>query len=95
MKIGCRISVPGVLLGFTHLTFALWVYSQHYEGGWGYFPIAVIDFPVTLILAGISRIFELPSWWPWYFVVGSVWWYFVGMWLTRFFSKHIENKGRK
>ena len=87
MKVGHRISVLGILLGFAHLAFALWVYSQHYEGGWGYFPIAVTDFPVTLILVAASRLFELPSWWAPYFIIGSVWWYLIGLWLTRLFSK--------
>jgi len=87
MKIRHRISVLGVLLGFAHLALALWIYSQHYEGSWGYVPMVAVDFPVSLLFAAISRIFELDSAWPLFFVFGSVWWYLIGLWLTRFFSK--------
>ena len=87
MKIRHRISVLGVLLGFAHLALALWIYSQRYEGSWGYVPMVAVDFPVSLLFAATSRIFELDSAWPLFFVFGSVWWYLIGLWLTRFFSK--------
>lgn len=84
MKIAYRVSTLGAFLGCVHLAFALWIYSQHYEGGWGYFPVAVTDFPVTLVLAVVTRSIELSSWWMSYFVFGSLWWYLVGAWLARF-----------
>lgn len=86
MKIRHRISVLGILLGFAHLTLASWIYSQHYEGSWGYLPMLVVDFPVSLLLAAISRVFELDSSWSLFFVLGSVWWYLIGLWLTRLFK---------
>ena len=87
MKIEHRISVFGILLAVSHLVFALWVYKQHYEGGWEYFPIAVADFPVTILLAAISHFYELSSWWFLYFVFGLMWWYLVGLWLACVFKK--------
>jgi hypothetical protein len=86
MKIN-RISVLGSILGLAHVAFALWVHNQHYEGGWEYFPIAVIDFPVTLILVPINHFFGLPSWWGSYFIIGSAWWYLIGLWLQARSSK--------
>jgi hypothetical protein len=83
-----HFNTVGLLLGFAHLFFAIWVYNQHYEGGWDSFPMAVLDFPITLILAAANRLLELSSnfWWFSYLLFGSVWWYLLGQWLTQIFS---------
>jgi hypothetical protein len=87
MEIGHRISALGIFFCVSHLVFALWVYSQHYEGSWGYVLMAVVDFPVMLPLAVINHFFRLSLGWPLIFILGSFWWYFLGVGLTRIFRK--------
>lgn len=87
MKIKHHVSVLGIFLGFAHLALALWVYSQPYEGSWGYAPMVAVDFPVSFLFAVISRVFDLDSSWSLFFVFGSVWWYLIGLWLARLFRK--------
>lgn len=86
MKRGYRISVVGAISSLTHLVLALWIYSQHYEGSWGYIPMLVMDFPVSFLFAAISRVLELGSAWALFFIFGSIWWYVIGSWLERFFN---------
>jgi hypothetical protein len=59
MKIGHRISALGIFLAAVHLALALWVYSQHYEGSWGYIFFALPDLPVVLLVGIISHFFNL------------------------------------
>jgi len=93
MKERLFFSAAGLILGFAHLMFVIWVYNQHYEGGWDSFPIAVLDFPVTLILAAVNRFFQLSStfWWFSYLLLGTVLWYFFGVSLTMFKKRTKRN----
>ena len=93
VAIRSRISVLGCVLGVVHLAFVLLIYSQHYEGGWSYWPVAVIDFPVTLILAAGKSIIELQSWWLAYVLLGSAWWYVVGHLIAQIY-KRMQNSKR-
>lgn len=95
MKIRYRISVIGTIFSFAHLVFALWIYSQHYEGSWGYVPMVVVDFPVSLLFAAISHVFKLNSSWALFFIFGSAWWYLIGLWLTRFFNQRKAHTERR
>lgn len=92
MKIAHHISALGTLLSCAHLILALFVYSQDYEGSWGYLPMVSVDFPISVLLAIISNYFELNSAWPLFFIFGSAWWYFIGLWLPRVFRKGRNQK---
>ena len=80
-----RSTILGYILGITHLVIALWAYSQPHDGSWGYFPVAIVDFPLTLILGytGIAGFFGPDFSWLLFIVLGTLWWYLVGLWIQR------------
>ena len=88
MRLRHHISIAGIILAIIHLAFAAFNYMQQYEEGWEYFPIAVVDFPVTLLMRVISNFYaDFSSWWFAYFVLGSIWWYTVGALIASLIAK--------
>lgn len=83
MRLGLTPRAIGLILGAIHLAVSVWLFRQHFEGSWGYLPLVVPDFPVTLILILLGD--TLGSNWTWggFIVLGSAWWYFVGFLLGR------------
>ena len=74
-----NLSLVGICFLITHLLTVLTIWKMNFEGSWGGFFLFVIDFPISLIVL-------LPVGWNhWLFfgVVGSLWWYLIGMLLQR------------
>lgn len=87
--IGISLSRLGAILAAAHLLCVALVYSQHYEGSWGYVLFAIPDLPITAALILVNKLMPLgpTSTWIALGVFGSMWWYLVGVWLWRVFSK--------
>lgn len=83
IRLGLTPSAIGLILGVIHLVVAAWLFRQPFEGSWGYLPLVVPDFPVTLILVLLADILESNWTWGGFIVFGSVWWYFVGFLLGK------------
>lgn len=79
------------MLATVHLVAALAIYAQNYEGNWGYYPFALIDFPIMLLLVLINKLVGISAWGP-IFVLGTIWWYFLGLWISRAFV-HDDGSG--
>jgi hypothetical protein len=64
-----------------HLIIVFAVYMQKFEGSWGGF--FYFDFPISMIS------FLPIGWNQWFFfgLIGSVWWYFLGIIFLRLFKK--------
>lgn len=78
MTLKKRISPIGALLALIHFALSVLASTQQYEGSWGYVLFAIPDFPVMLVIAGITRVLSLDSAWPLVIILGSIWWYFLG-----------------
>lgn len=85
------VSRLGAIFAVTHLIFTIVASLQHSEGSWDYVPFVLPDFPVMIILALANRFFALELGWPYVAVLGTVWWYFVGVWVERIYRNR-KNK---
>ena len=67
------------LLATAHAAVVFGVYRQHFEGSWGGFVLYLLDFPVSLLS------FLPVGWNQWFFfgVIGSLWWYAIGIIILR------------
>ena len=72
-----------LVLLLVHLVIVFVVYRQHFEGSWGGFFLFLIDFPVSLLS------FLPIGWNQWFFfgVIGSIWWYLIGILILYFVKK--------
>jgi hypothetical protein len=63
------------ILFATHLALVFGILEQHFEGSWGGFLLFLLDFPVSLLS------FLPVGWASWFFfgVIGSLWWYVIGI----------------
>jgi hypothetical protein len=91
MSANYKISRLGIALAVLHLVCAIWVFAQHYESSWGYYPFVIADFPVILILIFVSKFFELNLVLnlAWFVIIlfGSAWWYLLGLLITKAWQK--------
>ena len=88
------ISSLGVIFAGMHLLCAVLVYAQQYEGSWGYVLFAFPDLPVMLVLILFNKLMLIGSVINWVAigVFGTIWWYLLGVWLSRVFVKRRENQ---
>lgn len=77
----------GALFALTHLAIATWASSRPSDGSWGYLPFVLPDLPVMLVLAFANKFLSLELGWPYIIVLGSAWWYSVGLWVTSVYRK--------
>lgn len=87
-KTGIIVNPVGAVLAGIHFLCAVLMYAQHYEGSWGYVPFVFLDLPVEVILLMLNRLFGLTTGWLPTIVFGTMWWYLVGVWLSRVFGQH-------
>lgn len=68
-----------LILAASHAAIVFGVYRQQFEGSWGGFFLFLIDFPVSLLS------FLPVGWNQWFFfgVLGSLWWYVIGLIIVR------------
>jgi hypothetical protein len=74
----------GLALAAIHLILVFAIYTQHFEGSWGGFFLFVIDFPFSLIILFLSK---LLNGWIAFAILGSLWWYALGMFMIWAYRK--------
>jgi hypothetical protein len=86
-KLGSSPSRLGATLAAAHLLCVILVYAQHYEGSWGYVLFALPDLPVMLVLGLINKLVVVAPTVSWILigVFGTIWWYMLGIWVSRVF----------
>jgi len=74
--------IPAAVAALLH-SGACWYAATHPDGNFEWFPIMVIDFPVTLILYLFGpETMRAISPLLWFGVLGTLWWYFVVLTVT-------------
>lgn len=83
---------PAIALAVGHLFIASMVYSQQYEGSWGFIFLAIPDLPVFLGALLFEQLLSYQG--MWYVVIGfgSAWWFLIGWWATQLFQKRMANE---
>lgn len=86
------VSIFGLLLAIVHFASVAVVFGLHHEGSWGYVLFVIPDFPVMLVLALLNIFVPMSLVTSWLFVgvIGSIWWYLIGVWLQRLFLKRTK-----
>ena len=77
----------GLLFIVIHTTIVFLIVGENYEGSWGGFFLFILDFPVSLLML-------IPiDWnrWMLFGVIGSLWWYLVGVIITIAVRKKITD----
>ena len=72
-------------MAILHLALVWWVSAEDFEGSWGGMVLFVADLPVSLLL-----FLPIPAnQWFLFAIVGTVWWYFIGVFLNKLVQKKI------
>jgi hypothetical protein len=67
--------------------------SRHFEGGWGGFPIFLVDLPASFIALLLSNVLGIRTEYV-LLVVGTAWWFCIGMLIAKLFT-WLSTKTRK
>ena len=78
-------AVPLAFVGL-HLLFCLVVYGSPSEGSWQWLPMLLIDFPASLLVLLLARVYGMPPLLL-FGVIGSLWWYLLVRWVARWLRK--------
>jgi hypothetical protein len=63
--------VPWIILPGLHLIACIAIVATSHGGGWDYYPLMWIDFPVDMVM---TRLFAAPSTFLVFTVAGTLWW---------------------
>ena len=77
-----------ITFGLVHFFIAIAIYFGGFEGSWGYYFLALPDFPVTIFLILLKDILSFNLTWIILTIFGSLWWYFLGHLLSYLLGKN-------
>jgi hypothetical protein len=85
-----RPSLPLLVLPVLHLALCIVVQFTSSEGGWAWFPIYLVDLPFSYVLLFVGRF--VPSGFVVFGILGTLWWYFISV-FVRWFFRMIQQRG--
>lgn len=81
-----------VALGLVHALSIIFVFTQNYEGSWGGIFFVIPDFPVIVLLGFFRSFLSFEGYWLALAILGSIWWFFLGLLFVRLLKK-LRNQG--
>jgi hypothetical protein len=70
-----RPTAPLMVLPSLHLILCIVVALMSSEGSWRWFPMFLIDFPLSIVLGQMGDLPPLIT----FGILGTLWWYFIGV----------------
>jgi hypothetical protein len=81
-----RPTFPLLVLPVSHLVLCLVVQVNATSGSWSWFPLFLIDLPVSSLLIRIESLPSLVT----FGIFGTIWWYFVAILIRVLFTWRAE-----
>jgi hypothetical protein len=75
--------IVGLSLAIIHCAAVVWLIGQTVEGSWGGFSVFLLSFPVSIVSLLLPASAQLAA----NVAIGTLWWFAIGYFVTRFFQR--------